>query len=83
MADWLAGMAVQKSLRSSWEPVSRAATHGGRRSKALTERTVTNDAGNEISRWTAVSDKDGNLLCEKQTAVGVLKSFSRYDYSCW
>ena len=49
----------------------------------LIERIVTSDAGAEISRWIAVADKDGNLLREKQTAAGVLISFSRYDYSCW
>lgn len=49
----------------------------------LVERIVADDAGNDLSRWTAVADKDGNLLCEQQTAAGVLKSFSRYDYSCW
>jgi hypothetical protein len=48
----------------------------------LVERTEADDAANEFSRWTAVADKDGNLLCEQQTAAGVLKSFTRYDYSC-
>jgi hypothetical protein len=49
----------------------------------LVERAVTDETGNEILRWNAVADKDGNLLCEKLTAAGVLRSFSQYDYSCW
>jgi len=49
----------------------------------LIERTTTDDTGKELSRWSAVADTDGNLLCEKQTLAGVLASFSRYDYSCW
>lgn len=49
----------------------------------LASRVVTDANGNELSRYTAVSDADGNLLCESQTQHGVLQSFSRYDYSCW
>ena len=49
----------------------------------LVARIVTDGSGNEISRWTAVADESGNVLCEKQTIAGVLRSVSRYDYGCW
>ena len=49
----------------------------------LTERVVTDASGNELSRYTAVSDADGNLFCERQTQAGALVLFNRYDYSCW
>lgn len=49
----------------------------------LASRVVTDANGNELSRYTAVSDASGNLLCESQAQGGVLQSFSRYDYSCW
>jgi hypothetical protein len=49
----------------------------------LTSRVVTDANGNELSRYTAVSDADGNLLCESQTHAGMVQLFNRYDYSCW
>lgn len=49
----------------------------------LIERTVTDDAGKETSRWTAVADRDGNVLCEQQTDVRATSFSRRYDYSCW
>ena len=49
----------------------------------LASRVVTDANGNELSRYTAVSDADGNLLCESQTQSGVQQLLKRYDYSCW
>jgi len=49
----------------------------------LIKRIVADGAGAELSRWTAVADKDDNLLCELQTDRGSVSSFSRYDYGCW
>ena len=49
----------------------------------LASRVVTDANGKELSRYTAVSDAGGNLLCESQTQAGVLQGFNRYDYSCW
>jgi hypothetical protein len=49
----------------------------------LIDRTVIDGAGKELSRWTGVSDRDANLLCELQTEAGAVTNFSHYDYSCW
>ncbi|HEY6909313.1 MAG TPA: hypothetical protein VI356_08090 [Myxococcales bacterium] len=49
----------------------------------LVARIVTDASGNELSRWTAVADANGNVLCEQQSINGVLSSISHYDYGCW
>lgn len=49
----------------------------------LASRVVTDASGNELSRYTAVTDSDGNLLCESQASAGVVQLFHQYDYSCW
>jgi len=49
----------------------------------LMGRVVTDATGNEVSRYTAVSDADGNLLCERETQAGAVVLFHRFDYSCW